>query len=40
LMLPANKVSNFPIMVLLETDMMDDENAIFDIIDLEMLWSK
>jgi hypothetical protein len=40
LMIPDNQVSNFPIMVMLETDLMDDENDIFDKIDYEKLWEK
>lgn len=40
LMIPDNQVSNFPIMVMLETDLMDDENDIFDKIDCEKLWGK
>jgi len=40
LMVPINQVSNFPTMVMLETDLMDDENEIFDKIDYEKLWNK
>ena len=40
MLIPANQVSNFPIMVMLETDLMDDENDIFDKIDYENLWQK
>ena len=40
LMIPVNQVLNFPIMVMLETDLMDDENDIFDKIDCEKLWEK
>lgn len=40
LMIPDNQVLNFPIMVMLETDLMDDENDIFDKIDCEKLWGK
>lgn len=40
LMVPTNQVSNFPVMVMLETDLMDDENEIFDKIDYEKLWNK
>lgn len=40
LMVPINQVSYFPAMVMLETDLMDDENEIFDKIDYEKLWNK
>jgi len=40
LMIPINQISKFPIMVMLESDLMDDENNIFDKIDLEQLWKK
>ncbi len=40
LMIPINQVSHFPAMVMLETDLMDDENDIFDKIDYEKLWNK
>lgn len=40
LMVPITQISNFPIMVMLETDHMDDENEIFDKIDYEKLWKK
>jgi hypothetical protein len=40
LMIPINQVSHFPAMVMLETDLMDDENEIFDKIDYEKLWNK
>jgi hypothetical protein len=40
LMIPINQVSHFPVMVMLETDLMDDENDIFDKIDCEKLWNK
>ncbi len=40
LMIPINQVSHFPAMVMLETDLMDDENEIFDNIDYEKLWNK
>lgn len=40
LMVPVDKVPEFPIMVMLETDMMDDEDAIFDKVDYEKLWKK
>lgn len=40
LMIPVTQLSKFPIMVMLETDLMDDENDIFDKIDLEQLWKK
>ena len=39
-MMPTNQVSHFPAMVMLETDLMDDENDIFDKIDYEKLWNK
>ncbi|MDD4971959.1 MAG: hypothetical protein PHT07_21240 [Paludibacter sp.] len=38
LMIPVNQLSKFPIMVMLENDLMDDENELFDKIDLEQLW--
>ena len=40
LRIPVNQISKFPIMVMLETDMMDDENDIFDKIDYEKLWNE
>jgi hypothetical protein len=40
LMIPTNQVSNFPIMVMLENALMDDENDIFEKIDYEKLWSR
>jgi hypothetical protein len=40
LMIPVNQISKFPIMVVLETDFMDDETDIFDKIDYEKLWNK
>jgi len=40
LRIPVNQISNFPIMVMLETDSMGDENDIFDKIDYEKLWKK
>jgi len=40
LMIPINQVSHFPAMVMLETDLMDDEHEIFDKIDYEELWNK
>ena len=40
LMIPINQVSHFPVMIMLETDLMDDENEIFDKIDYEELWNK
>lgn len=40
LMIPINQASHFPTMVMLETDLMDDENEIFDKIDYEELWNK
>jgi len=40
LMIPINQVSHFPAMVMIETDLMDDENDIFDKIDYEELWNK
>jgi len=40
LMIPINQVYHFPAMVMLETDLMDDENDIFDKIDYEKLWNK
>jgi hypothetical protein len=40
LMVPVNQVSHFPAMVMLETDLMDDENEIFDKIDYDELWNK
>ena len=40
LMIPDNQISKFPIMVMLETDLMNDENDIFDKIDYEKLWQK
>lgn len=40
LMIPINQVSHFPAMVMLETDLMDDENEIFEKIDYEKLWNK
>lgn len=40
LMIPINQVSHFPAMVMLETDLMDDENEMFDKIDYEELWKK
>jgi hypothetical protein len=40
LMIPINQVSHFPAMVMIETDLMDDENEIFDKIDYEELWNK
>ena len=40
LMIPINQVSHFPAMVMLETDLMDDEYEIFDRIDYEKIWNK
>jgi len=40
LMIPINQVSHFPAMVMLETDLMDDEYEIFDKIYYEKLWNK
>jgi len=40
LMIPINQVYHFPAMVMLETDLMDDEYEIFDKIDYEKLWNK
>lgn len=40
LMVPVDKLSEFPIMVMMETEMMDDEDAIFDKVDYEKLWKK
>ena len=40
LMIPVNQISNFPIMVMLETDLMDDEKDIFDKFDYEKLWKQ
>lgn len=40
LMIPINHVSHIPTMVMLETDLMDDENEIFDKINYEKLWNK
>lgn len=38
IMVPNTQVSNFPVMVMLETDLMDDENDIFDKIDYKKLF--
>lgn len=40
LRIPVNQISKFPIMVMLETDLMDDEMDIFDKIDYEKLWKQ
>jgi hypothetical protein len=40
LMVPVNQINNFPIMVMLENALMDDENEIFDKIDYEKLWKQ
>jgi hypothetical protein len=40
LRIPVNQISNFPIMVMLETDLMDDEKDIFDKFDYEKLWKQ
>lgn len=40
LMIPINHVSNIPVMVMLETELRDEENEIFDEIDYEKLWNK
>ena len=40
LMIPINQVSHYPAMVMLQTDLMDDENEVFDKIDYDELWKK
>ena len=40
ILVPVNHVSHFPVMVMLETDLMDDEYDIFDKIDYEKYWNK
>jgi hypothetical protein len=40
LLIPVNQISKFPIMIVQETDFMDDETDIFDKIDYEKLWNK
>ncbi|MGV8829869.1 MAG: hypothetical protein ACWA6U_16290 [Breznakibacter sp.] len=40
LMIPIDQVSHYPVMVMMETDLMDDENEIFDKIDYEKLWNE